>query len=97
MSTPLRQEMGYSLAEFNAVLPGAMRDWSVKGGQTTWRVADTAGVPVADIRLSPMPDRVMGMLRVPVLSVEIDFRDADDAQRSEFQRRFDRGFHRGGG
>jgi len=101
MSEPPRavslREMGYSAAEFARVLPAAMRDWSVSGGPCAWQVTDRCGAQVATIRIEPLPDRVVGALRLPVLAVALDLADSPSDVRDEFVRRFDRGFHRGGG
>lgn len=89
--------MGYTADEFIAVLPGAMRDWTVSGGPEVWQVAGVDGGAIARIRIQPRPERVMGSLRLPVLAVMIDLPDLPAARSAEFMRRFDRGFHRGGG
>lgn len=93
----MRREMGYSVAEFSAVLPSAMRDWRVSGGPHDWRVSAADGSLVSDIRIEPRPDRAIGALRLPVLAVTIDLGDAHSELVAEFLHRFDRGFHRGGG
>lgn len=89
--------MGYSVDEFDRVLPLAMRDWSVEGRIPRWRVGDAEGRDLATVRIEPRPERVMGALRLPVLSVRIAFEDIDEALVDEFIQRFERGFHRGGG
>ena len=93
----IRREMGYSLEEFNAVLPAAMRDWRVTGGPHHWRVSAADGSRVSDIQVESRPDRVIGALRIPVLAVTIDLGNTDPERVAEFLQRFDRGFHRGGG
>jgi hypothetical protein len=93
----MRREMGYSVDEFNAVLPAAMRDWRVSGGPHHWRVSAADGTLVSEIRIEPRPDRVIGALRLPVLAVTIDPASMHPERVAEFLHRFDRGFHRGGG
>ena len=90
-------EMGYSRDEFSRVLPAAMRDWSVDGGPDLWWVSNETGDRIASIRIEPLPERAMGSLRLPVLAVSIDLASAPTELASEFVRRFERGFHRGGG
>jgi hypothetical protein len=90
-------EMGYSMDEFIRVLPLAMRDWPVTGGPDAWQVRDTAGELLARVHIKPGSERAMGALRLPVLAVTIDLGDAGDTLACEFMRRFERGFHRGGG
>jgi hypothetical protein len=91
------REMGYSVDEFALVLPSAMRDWSVQGGPDSWRVTNSEGTPVATISISALPERALGSLRLPVLSVRFALQTRSAELSAEFQRRFDRGFHRGGG
>lgn len=89
--------MGYSLTEFAQVLPSAMRDWKVSGGPDVWHVCDRAGEPIAAIATLPQSVRALGALRIPVLRVEIELLSASPTVAGEFMRRFERGFHRGGG
>ncbi len=91
------REMGYTAREFARVLPPAMRDWAVSGGPDAWQVSDRDGAGIASIRISPLPERRMGSLSLPILAVTIDLGSAPPEQSVEFMRRFDRGFHRGGG
>ena len=93
----LFREMGYSKDEFRAVLPAAMRDWSVGGGPELWQVSTVGGDGIATIRIRPMPERAVGSLRLPVLAVTIDLAGASPDLAREFVHRFERGFHRGGG
>lgn len=90
-------EMGYSADEFAHTLRRAMRDWPVKGGPDLWHVVDPQGRPIATIRIAPMAERRIGALSLPVLRVRIDFDGPESAREAEFVRRFERGFHRGGG
>lgn len=91
------REMGYSVREFAGVLPSAMRDWRVDGGSDGWQVSDPDGAVIASIRISPQHERRMGSLSLPVLAVTIDLGGTTLEQAAEFMRRFERGFHRGGG
>lgn len=93
----IQREMGYSIGEFSAVLPSAMRDWRVSGGPHHWRVSAVDGSLVSEIRIESRPDRVIGALRLPVLAVTIDLANRHPERVAEFMHRFDRGFHRGGG
>jgi hypothetical protein len=91
------REMGYTAREFAQVLPRAMRDWVVSGGPEAWQVADSDGVPLVGIRVQALPDRRVGALVLPVLLVTLDLGRTTGDRVAEFLRRFDRGFHRGGG
>lgn len=90
-------EMGYTPKEFAAVLPAAMRDWTVSGQPNDWHVSTAGGLPVAMITIEVLADRTMGALRLPVLMVTIQHAGVAGELRAEFMRRFERGFHRGGG
>jgi hypothetical protein len=96
-NTVIFREMGYTKREFTRVLPPAMRDWPVSGGPDAWAVSDRTGAGIANIRFSALPERSTGSLSPPVLAVTIDLGNAAPEQATEFMRRFDRGFHRGGG
>lgn len=89
--------MGYSLDEFAGNLPAAMRDWVVRGGPPRWEVSEPDGTPVAIVSATVLPVRSIGSLRVPALGVSIAWRTRSVALVAEFERRFERGFHRGGG
>lgn len=93
----VEREMGCSAAEFARTLPSAMRDWEVGGGPVEWRVSATDGAPVARISIASAPARSIGALSLPVLMVHLDLSGTPEGLAAEFLRRFDRGFHRGGG
>ena len=94
---PVELEMGYSIDEFAGVLAPAMRDWAVAGGPHTWSVCSGDGQPLATIDVAPGADRRVGALRLPVLHVRIRFETTSAVHAAELLRRFERGFHRGGG
>jgi hypothetical protein len=89
--------MGYTADEFIAALPAAMRDWRVSGGPGEWRISAADGSPVAVIRIESRPERRIGALCLPVLHVRLDVDELSETLAAEFLRRFERGFHRGGG
>jgi len=91
------REMGYSRAEFERVLPAAMRDWLVTGGPDVWRISTLDGGGIAIIQIEAMAERKIGSLQLPVLAVTIELIAASSDLADEFVRRFERGFHRGGG
>ena len=94
---PIHLEMGYTTDEFASVLPLAMRDWRVTGRSPGWTVIDGDGEMLAEIAIAPRPERALGALRLPVLQVQIRFHTTLVAKAAELQRRFERGFQRGGG
>ena len=90
--------MGYTVEEFSNVLPRAMRDWSVVEQRTrVWSVTTQKNKQVAQITVVPKPERRIASLTLAVLLVDIAFHTRDSDRRSEFMRRFDRGFQKGGG
>ena len=89
--------MGFTVEEFVRLLPTAMRDWPVEGGPDAWGVVGSGGETIAHICIQPGPERVIGALRLPVLVVTIHLAGTSPAVAEEFMRRFERGFHRGGG
>ena len=91
------REMGYSVDEFTRVLPLAMRDFVINELSDGWRVSDAELKLIATIRIAPLPERRMGSLSLPVLRVTLDLGASGGVQAAAFLRRFDRGFHRGGG
>ena len=93
----IRREMGYSAQEFRSVLPAAMRDWIVRGDGIDWTISTPSVDPLARIGIEPRPSRILGALNLPVLAVRIRLFSDDPDLRDEFMRRFERGFHRGGG
>jgi hypothetical protein len=94
---PVTLEMGYSLTEFARTLPLAMRDWPVSGGAPEWWVDDPVSHSRISVGVSVESQRRIGVLSLPVLRVRIDPGGTSGAVMAEFMRRFERGFHRGGG
>lgn len=50
-----------------------------------------------ELELSPGPDRVIALLRLPTLTLRIRCTDGDAVARAEMIRRFDLAMRRGGG
>lgn len=91
----LRQEMSISRAEFLHSLPAAVggvafvdagTDISYRDGSKGWRIA-----------ITPMPDVVLGAIRLPRQRVEIFLTGYDAASTRRFLERFELYFRRGGG
>lgn len=88
--------MACSLAEWEERLPTAI-------GDMPW---ERAGAGVAVVRLptgrleltwSPLPDRVIALMRMPRLAVRFRFDGLSAEERLRFMKRFDLVFQRGGG
>ena len=94
MIFPRRFEGALSRADFSRLLPDVCRGvivedgggFSGQWGEGTWR-----------IHLAPMPERVIGNVRLQRLQVEIAFRGCTAAEEAEFMARFSLRFQRGGG
>lgn len=92
-----KRDMGYSTTEFFRILPAAVSgyDFSVEGTRVVVRP------PGGDRRLvliiSELPERRLGMIRIPRIAVEFTFHNFSQQQRQEFLIAFDRSYQRGGG
>lgn len=88
--------MAISVSEWLDRLPLAIGPWP-------WErlSGSAASVQVLDGRLllrwQPLPDRVIGLMRLPRLAVAFRFEGLTAAQRGQFMRRFDLALQRGGG
>jgi len=70
--------------------PGA-----VQGGPNRFVV--TLPCAAMALQVTPGPDRVIALLRLPTLTLRIRFTDGDAAAQAELIRRFDLAMRRGGG
>lgn len=91
------KEMGFTVAEFLNVLPSVSSEYQTtidpERSQATLRHADAEVI----VDFQPLPERSLGVLRLPVLDVSIRFRGVTDAQARAFMALFDRTFLRMGG
>ena len=89
--------MGYSEKEFFHTLPTAIGDYQfARDGE---RVTITH--PERDhqllLNVAPLPDRVLGLIRVPRVDVRFSFSKFTTAERDQFMALFEQSFQRGGG
>jgi hypothetical protein len=91
------RDMGYSMSEFLRILPTALAGYehSIEDGRVD--VSHPHGEQRLVLKIRPLPDRRLGMIRVPRVEVEFGFRNFSARQRREFLAGFDRSFQRGGG
>ncbi len=90
--------MGFSRTEFIRVLPRALSGYLIESqGVDRWHISDPQRKLLVSLRIDVGPERCIGALRLPVLAVEMEFLAAEDGPRRDFLRRFERGFHKGGG
>jgi hypothetical protein len=90
----LEREVFASPAEFAHGLRNAFPE-GLSGGPLMFRVDD--GAAGMEIRLTPGPDRVIALLRLPTLTARIRFTAGDAEARNRMLRRMDMAMQRGGG
>ena len=92
-----KRDMGYSVAEFFRILPSAVEghDYTVDGCGVVIR--PPGGERKLVLRVAELPERRIGMIRIPRIEVDFSFHDFTDEQRKAFLTAFDRSFQRGGG
>ena len=90
----LEREVSASPGEFAHGLRNAFPE-GLSGGPLEFRVRH--GAAEMEIRLTPGPDRVIALLRLPTLTVHIRFITGDAAARARLLRRMDLAMQRGGG
>lgn len=91
------RDMGYSVAEFFRILPNAVGDYdySIDGDRIEIRPA--AGSRRLELRVRELPERKIGMIRIPRIQLAFRFEQFTPEERREFLAAFDRSFQRGGG
>lgn len=90
----LEREVSATPAEFAHGLRNAFPE-GLSGGPLEFRVND--GSAAMEIRLTPGPDRVIALLRLPTLKASIRFTAGDPAARERMLKRMDLAMQRGGG
>lgn len=91
----ITREMGISHSDFFRIFPAVIR------GRTLDRLPGGVLVEESDrrllVRLSAESQRRLGMLRIPVTTIQLQFEGYTREDVDEFMGRFERHFHRGGG
>ncbi len=90
----LEREVSASPAEFARGLRNAFPD-AIEGGPLSFLV--TRGGAVMEIDLTPGPDRVIALLRLPTIRVRIRFTAGEAGARAGLLAYLDLATHRGGG
>lgn len=90
------REMAGTLQEWRGRLPVAMGavDWVWQGDMSVSGLLAGGRVTIA---WSPLPDRVIALMRLPRLSVQFRFDGVLDQARLQFMKHFDLVKQRGGG
>ena len=97
-----RYDMGYRAQEFADVLCGPFSGnespFRVESrGSQTWHVTHVDSPFDMQITLETKPDRKLGLMSLPVLSVDFDCSLDENGAGELFFHRFHQYFHKGGG
>lgn len=92
-----KRDMGYSEREFFRILPSALMGYehSVVNNQVI--IVDSDGNQRLQITINRLPERELGMIKIPRIEVEFVFENFSPEERRKFMTRFDQSYQRGGG
>lgn len=91
------RDMGYNEKEFFRVLPAAIGDYQHSVAGNTIHIKHPDNDQALELRITPLPDRRLGLIRIQHIDVQFLFSNMTPEQRNQFMFRFDRRFQRGGG
>ncbi|GAG83133.1 unnamed protein product [marine sediment metagenome] len=92
-----KRDMGYSLREFLRILPSAVKGYTHRiDGSRVVIIGSEAGRQLT-LDLKTLPERRIGMIRIPRIEVEFFFENFSERARKDFMLAFDRSYQRGGG
>ncbi len=91
------RDMGYNEKEFFRVLPAAVGDYQHIVSGDTVHISHPDNDQTLKLRITPLPDRCLGLIRIQHIDVQFSFLNMTEDQRNQFMHRFDRRFQRGGG
>ena len=95
LQTRFSHEMGITRAEFLRTLPAAVGEQRFTVVDDSVRIEE--GTRRLLISLENQRERVIGSLRLPILTVNFEFRGYASDEVERFMERFMLYFHRGGG
>ncbi len=92
-----KRDMGCSEQDFYRILPSAIAGYtfSLDGNRVT--ICDAEKNQQLRLTVNRLPDREIGMIRIPRIEVEFAFHNFTVAERQRFLTRFDHSYQRGGG
>lgn len=92
-----KRDMGYSEQEFFRILPSAVSGYThrVEGNRVIISSSDKN--QQLQLIINQLPDREIGMIRIPRIEVEFAFDNFSAGERKKFITRFDHSYQRGGG
>ena len=91
------RDMGYSVEEFFRVLRAAVRDYELSVSDHVAVITVGHDNHVLRLSVTPLPDRILGNMRLPHIDVCFEFINFTKQQREDFMKAFDRSYQRGGG
>ena len=91
------RDMGYSVEEFFRVLPAAVRDYELSVSENVAVITLNHDDCILKLSITPLPDRLLGNMRLPHIDVRFEFLNFTMQQREDFMKAFDRSYQRGGG
>lgn len=92
-----KRDMGYSATDFFRILPSALKGYTHTIEDNEVTVNGDGGDQKVQLVVKPLPDRTIGMIRIPRIEVEFSFHNFSEKERKEFMVHFDRSYQRGGG
>ena len=92
-----KRDMGYSATDFFRILPSAIKDYTHRVEANRVTVNGAGKDQSVRLVVKSLPDREIGMIRIPRIEVEFSFRNFSEKERKEFMENFDRSYQRGGG
>jgi hypothetical protein len=91
------RDMGYNEKEFFRVLPSAIGDYQYTVTRNVVHIGHPDNDQALELRITPLPDRRLGLMRIQHIDVQFLFSNMTEQQRDQFMHRFDRRYQRGGG
>ena len=91
------RDMGYSAEEFFRILPAAVRNYELTVSGHAAMITANQNDHVLQLTVTPLPDRVLGNMRLPHIDVRFEFLNFTTQQCEDFMKAFDRSYQRGGG
>lgn len=91
------RDMGYNLSEFHRILPAAIGNHQYRIDSKQITISHPQNNQQLLLTVTPLPDRVLGAIRIERIDVQFQFLNMDADARSIFMQRFDRRYQRGGG
>ena len=92
-----KRDMGYSLAEFLRILPSAVKGYTHRIDGNRVIINGSEASRQLTLGLKTLPERRIGMIRIPRIEVEFLFNNFSERERQDFMLAFDRSYQRGGG